>query len=318
MRYSFAPLEGVTGYLYRNAHRRYFGGVDKYYLPFLSPSAEHSFTQKSFVDILPAHNEGLVAVPQLLTKCAPDFIWAANELEKLGYPEVNLNLGCPSGTVTAKGKGAGFLASPDQLDRFLEEVFSAVRLPVSIKTRLGISEPDEFDQLLEIYNKYPLTELIIHARVREDFYKRPARPEAFAKALAASRNPVCYNGDLLTAADCAAFSARFPTVDSVMLGRGLVANPALVAVLKGGVAPGKATLQAFHDELYESYCAAFGSRQNAMRRMKELWFYLICLFEDSGSAGKKLKKATDPRDFEAVTAGIFRDLALRTEALANW
>ena len=162
MRYYAAPMEGVTSYLYRKAHSRYFKKADKYFMPFLSPSHDHIFTKKDLREIAPEHNEGLNAVPQLLTRRAEDFLWAAGELKKMGYREVNLNLGCPSGTVTAKGKGAGFLGEPAELDRFLEEIFAAAEVRISVKTRLGLRESEEFSHLLEIYNRYPIAELTIH------------------------------------------------------------------------------------------------------------------------------------------------------------
>lgn len=168
-------------------------------------------------------------MPQVMTRRAEDFLWAAEQVADMGYGEVNLNLGCPSGTVTAKGKGAGFLARPEELDAFFEAVFTKVTLPVSVKTRLGIREAEEFDRLLEIYNRYPISELMIHPRVQRDFYKNTVRLDAFAAALARSRNPVVYNGDLVTPKDCTAFTRRFPEVETVMIGRGLIADPALPA-----------------------------------------------------------------------------------------
>ncbi|MEG1720231.1 MAG: tRNA-dihydrouridine synthase family protein, partial [Pseudoflavonifractor sp.] len=314
MRYYFAPMEGITCSIFRNAHARWFGGVDKYYMPFLSPSQEHSFTRKGFHDLLPEHNVGVPAVPQLLTKCAADFLWAAGALQDMGYGEINLNLGCPSGTVTAKGKGAGFLGDPEGLDRFLDEIFSAATVEISVKTRLGVRSDEEFEVLLEIYNKYPISELTIHPRVRADFYKNKVHMEVFARALPRSRNPVCYNGDLTGAADCLALADRFPAVGAIMLGRGLCANPGLALQARGGAGASKAALRGFHDEIYTGYTAAFGERRNAMRRMKELWSYLICLFEDSDAQGKRLRKATDPADYEAVVDSIFHNLDLRQDA----
>ena len=138
MQYYFAPMEGVTGAVYRRAHHAYFPGIDKYFMPFITPTANGRLTPRQKRDVAAEANAGVPAVPQLLTRSAPDFIWAANALAEMGYPEVNLNLGCPSGTVTAKGKGAGFLAHPDELDRFFDAVFSACRAAVSVKTRLGV------------------------------------------------------------------------------------------------------------------------------------------------------------------------------------
>ena len=204
MRYTFAPLEGVTGYVYRNLHRRWFGGVERYYMPFISVGQSRSFSPREWQDFCPEHNESGDLVPQLLGKDAEGFIWAARELRALGYREINFNLGCPSGTVTAKGKGAGFLTRPAELEAFLDRIFSALEGPISIKTRLGYAAPEEFSALLELYNRYPIAELIIHPRVRQDFYRCAVRMEAFEAALRHSRNPVGYNGDLMSLSDCAA------------------------------------------------------------------------------------------------------------------
>lgn len=310
-------MEGITGHIFRQVHHRYFPGVDRYFMPFYSPSQEHSFTRRAFQDLLPEHNEGLHAVPQILTRRAEDFVWAAEQLANLGYREVNLNLGCPSGTVTAKGKGAGFLAFPDELDRFLEEIFTHSPLPISVKTRLGVNDPGQFSSLLDIYNRYPMTELMIHPRVRSDFYKGHARIEDFAAAVIASKNPVCYNGDITTIDSYQTLTHRFPSVESVMIGRGLVGNPALVRQLQGGAAPTRDELRAFHDELYEQYATAFGSRRNASLRMKELWFYLIHLFSGAERHVKALRKAADVAAFERAAYAIFQDLPL-LEELSPW
>ncbi len=318
MRYYFAPMEGLTGYLFRQTHAEYFGGVDCYFMPFYSPSQEHAFTRRAFQDLLPEHNAGLDAVPQLLTRRASDFLWAAERLESMGYREVNLNLGCPSGTVTAKGKGAGFLARPEELARFLDEIFSRCPIPISVKTRLGVTDPAEFPPLLELYNRYPIRELTIHPRVRADFYRGSARLKDFAAALPKSKNPVCYNGDLTTKARFRALTGRFPSVKAVMLGRGLVGNPALARQLRGGSGADRDTLRCYHDALYERYAAAFSSRRNASLRMKELWFYLIHLFADGERCLKQLRKAADAPEFERAAAAIFHDLPLLEELPEDW
>ena len=122
-------MEGLTGALYRQAHCRWFGGVDRYFIPFITPTQDHRFTKRELREILPEHNRGLTAVPQLLVRRAEDFLWAAGELAAMGYPEINLNLGCPSGTVVAKGKGSGFLGLPEELERFLDTVLTPPPAP---------------------------------------------------------------------------------------------------------------------------------------------------------------------------------------------
>ena len=250
MRYDCAPMEGITGRHFRKAHSRWFGGVERYYIPFLSPTHTHAFSRKEWQEVLPEYNEGVHAVPQLLTRSADDFLWAARELGAAGYQEVNLNLGCPSGTVVAKGKGSGFLGHPQELEVFLDEIFSVCPLKISIKTRLGLTAPEEFPPLLQLFQRYPVQELIIHPRVQKDFYKRPARREVFAALFPTCTLPICYNGDLATAGQCAEFCLAFPTVQAIMLGRGLVGDPALARKAAGGPGADKDTLRAFHDQLY--------------------------------------------------------------------
>ena len=314
----FAPMEGITGAAFRRLHHEYFPGVDRYYAPFLSPTKEHVFTPRELREILQEHNKGVPLVPQILTKVSEDFLWMAGELHAMGYGEINLNVGCPSGTVTAKGKGAGMLADPQSLDRFLEEIFARTPCAVSIKTRLGMEEPEEFGPILEIYNKYPLSELIIHPRVRKDFYRHPVRLEEFERALAASKNPVSYNGGLVTAADCGACAEKYPQVKAIMLGQGLVSDPFLVGKIKHGAAGSKEVLREFHDRLLESYTEQFGDRNNAVRRMKELWFYLLRSFADSDKHGKKLMKTKRPEEYSAAAAAIFRDLTLLDSSSGGW
>ena len=160
MQFYLAPMEGLTGYVYRSAYHKYFPAADRYFTPFIT---NKKMSSRERNDILPEHNEGMTVLPQILTNQAEDFLSLTKELKEYGYDTVNLNLGCPSGTVTAKGKGAGFLTHPDELDRFFDEVFAKCE-GISVKTRLGVHEASEFDKLLEIYNRYPITELTIHPR----------------------------------------------------------------------------------------------------------------------------------------------------------
>lgn len=305
----FAPMEGLTGYVYRNAHRACFGGVDKYFTPFLSPNQNHKFTAKEEKDVLPEHNEGIPLVPQILTNRAEDFIWAAGEMKARGYREVNLNLGCPSGTVVSKYKGAGFLARQGALNRFLDQIFQEVDLEISVKTRIGIAAPEEFPDLMEIFNRYPIRELTVHPRLRTDFYKNTPDWESFGYAVKESRAPLCYNGDVFTAEAFRSAAARFPSVGSVMLGRGLLANPALAERIRGvEEAPlTSSRLAAFHQALYEGYCRAIPEERNVLFKMKEMWTYLICMFPEADRYGKKIKKAKSAGEYEAAVAALLRE-----------
>lgn len=314
MKYEAAPLEGITTWLYRRTHHQLFGGADRYFTPFFSPAAEHLLTVKEMRDLSPKQCAGVPTIPQVMTRRAEDFLWAAEQMKDMGYDEINLNLGCPSGTVTAKGKGSGFLLHPDELDSFFDAVFSKVCLPVSVKTRLGYHDVAEFPRLLEIFNRYPISELILHPRIRQEFYKGTVHLDIFAAALEESRHPVTYNGDLMTAADCEAFSKQFPQVDAVMIGRGLIADPALLRKLHGGPPADLKELKIFTNTLYQGYQMAYGHPGAAAQRMKELWFYLIKLFADGEKYAKKMRRVSVPADYEQLENLIFQNLTLLTEA----
>ena len=313
----FAPMEGITGARYRQAHRACFGGVDRYYLPFLSPTRDHLFTPRELRQVSPEVNAGLNAVPQLLTREPADFLWAARALGEMGYGEVNLNLGCPSGTVVAKGKGAGLLADPPALERLLEGIFSGdlggVR--VSVKTRMGMADPEEFGPLLKLLGRFPIALLIVHPRVREDYYRHPLRRAEFLALLPRLGLPWCWNGGV-TDRESYDQAAALPGVRGVMVGQGLLADPALARKLRGGPPAGRDELRQFHDLLYRGYLADFGSQRNTVFHMKEVWRYLSRLFDGGEKLFKQIKKAQDAPAYEGAVDRIFGELPLRD--WADW
>jgi len=313
MKFYLAPMEGITGYVYRCASHQFFPYIDRYFTPFITPNQTRKLTSREMNDILPEHNQGMAVIPQILTNQAADFLWAAGKCKELGYQEVNLNLGCPSGTVVSKHRGAGFLALPRQLDEFLYRVSEGMEkldMRLSIKTRIGKAQPEEFAELLEIYNHYVLAEVIIHPRVQTDYYNNHPNLDVFREALRTSRNPVCYNGDIFNKESYLWFQQQFPQVDKMMLGRGVIANPGLVMELKTGQRMTKAQLMLFHDTVLAGYRAVIPGDRNVLFKMKELWFYLGTLFTEGGkeAAGKnikKIKKATTMTDYEVAVARLF-------------
>lgn len=224
---SLAPMEGITGYVFRRVHAEVFGALDRYYTPFISPLPKVGtpFNKRNSRELDPANNQGLDVVPQLLTNDADRFIWAAGLLADMGYKEVNLNLGCPSGTVVAKEKGSGLLCNPDRLEAFLTNVCERSPLPVSVKTRVGIANDDEYDELLALFCRCGITEIIVHPRVQKDFYSGSPRQELYGKTLELAPFPVTYNGDIFTLGDHDALLAAYPQTRHVMIGRGIVATP---------------------------------------------------------------------------------------------
>ena len=313
MKYYFAPMEGVTTVIYRRVHAELFPGADRYYSPFISPTAEHLFTPRELRELGAENNAGIPLVPQLLTRNAEDFLWAAEGLADMGYGEINLNLGCPSATVTAKGKGSAMLRSPEGLEAFLDAVFAGVRVPVSVKTRIGWESPEEFPRLLEIFNRYPIAELILHCRTRREMYAPAPHYEALDLAAKESRAPVCFNGSLFTPADCAAFALRRPDQRAVMLGRGAANDPAVFRRVKGGPPASREELSEFHRELYAAYKAEYGTL-NGMRRMKELWNYLFERFDGGEELRRRMMRTKDVGVFEECTAQALSRLPLRDEA----
>jgi tRNA-dihydrouridine synthase len=307
MNFYFAPMEGLTGYIYRNAHNEFFNNIDKYFSPFIVANQSESFKTRELNDILPENNQGLVLIPQLLTNNAKDFIHTSKKIKQLGYNEINFNLGCPSGTVVSKNKGSGFLSKREELDMFLDEIFSKSITKISLKIRIGKDKPEEFYDLIEIFNKYPIEELIIHPRTQKDFYKNKPNLKIFKEALILSKNPVCYNGDIFSIKEYREFSAEFPSVDTIMLGRGLLVNPGLISYIKNDIKLEKKLLKDFHDKIYEDYKIMLCGDRNVLFKMKELWFYMIQVFSDNAKYAKKIKKSERLYDYDEAVSSLFRE-----------
>ena len=312
MKLYFAPMEGITGYVFRNAYAACYGGIDTYFTPFLSnPSLNHI----EHGDVLPEHNAGLHVVPQILTNRSNIFVMIANTLKDFGYREVNLNLGCPSGTVVAKKRGAGALREPKELDRLLDEIFDRSPLPVSVKCRIGISSENEWEDILDVLLKYPMTELIIHPRLQKEFYKGEVHMDAFrtayrrildaaaGKSAGATPLRLCYNGDIRTMEDAKRLAKEFPALSALMLGRGLLWDPGLIRSLSAYFdednpsreeipeeAYDRETFRHFLDMLYEGYRAEMDREGPALMKLKELWAYMKLYAGLSDSAMRPLWK----------------------------
>ena len=312
----FAPMEGITTCTYRNAYHRYFGGVDRYYTPFLTCS---NLKGKDLYQVAPENNQGFTLVPQILTKNADLFCGLASQFHALGYEEVNLNLGCPSGTVVRKGHGAGFLANREELTVFLDKIFSNTGAEISVKTRVGMNDLAEWPELLKIYKKFPIKELTIHPRLGREMYRGVPHLTAFAEAVKAyadgtSITKLCYNGDIVTASDTEAVLSRINNYLEVhadgltvakedlnlMVGRGILRNPWLPGELgeQQVAADSRQTqLRGFLNALKESYLSEMkGNEAPVLMKLKEVWTYLgkgLTLEKDSYKAILKCKTLAD-------------------------
>lgn len=313
MKFYMAPLEGITGYIYRNTVNKYFGvGIDKFFTPFLVPHTKKGFSHKEINEISAEHNQGINLVPQILTSNAEDFLSLAAKLRNAGYEEVNLNLGCPSRTVTSKGRGAGALEDTKKLDEFLQAIFDSGDENISIKTRIGVDDPDEFGEIIEIYNKYPIKELTIHPRVLKEMYNGRAHRDVFNKALEIYKKPVCYNGDIFSVSDYEKAMQDIEVmstdnVQAVMIGRGMLRNPALIRELAGGEPASNEEIGAMLDEMRALYATEMSGQTPVLFKMKELWSNLQCFFPEKEKLCKKLLKTKSLNELDFIAKQILSD-----------
>ncbi|MBQ2807314.1 MAG: tRNA-dihydrouridine synthase family protein [Clostridia bacterium] len=306
MKYYLAPMEGLTDSVYRTLHHEYFGGIDRYYTPFFSPTEVHRLTPRELRELDPANNPA-PTVPQLLCKNADDFLWMAEQIAAFGYTEVNLNLGCPSGTVTSKKKGAGMLADTDALDAFLERVFAACPIDISIKTRIGYQDVGELPELLEIFGRYPICELIVHPRTGKEMYRGVPHLNAYDSVCANMEIPLCYNGNVSTRADAAYIAERFPKTEAIMIGRGLLQNPALLSDKKVT----RVLMRDFHEQLLGRYRVVLGSDHAVAGRMKEIWLLMSSMFETDKKYVRRLQQSRDLSELNGAVMAMICELPLR-------
>ncbi len=314
----FAPLEGITDATFRRVHHAHFDRIDKYFIPFISPTQTRTLTKRERAVL--ALNRDLFAVPQILTRDPALLLWAANELRDMGYNEINLNLGCPSGTVTAKGKGAGMLRDLEALERFLDEAcarLSTLGMKLSIKTRIGYDREDEFEPLLSLFSRYPLCELIVHLRTRNEFYEGVPHRDIFLAAVKETTLPLVYNGNLFTAQDCHELLCKCPDMHAMMLGRGIVANPALAREVLGGTRLTHAELRAFHDALLAAWLA-WHPQNVVTARMRELMKWMSGCFEDVEKPLKRVCKAKRLEEYQIASAQLFDACPLKAEPAFQW
>ena len=302
---SFAPMEGITSCLFRRTHAACFPDADRYFAPFLAPDGSGRCKDGAWRDLRPENNPAGLPVPQILTNRSEAFLSVSRELAAMGYTEVNLNAGCPSATVVPKHKGAGMLQDLRSLDDFLAEVFSRCTLRVSVKTRLGMSSSAEFPAILEVFRRYPLAELIVHARDRAGMYRSRPDTAAVAAALSSCPFPVCCNGSVVDRDSFDAAVAAAPGLERIMLGRGAAADPALFRELRGGHPLEKEELRDFLARYEDALCASGIGEHYTLGRLKELWFYTAALFPGDTRGLKHLRKAQDLSDYRDSVNHLF-------------
>lgn len=308
MQIYFAPLEGITGYVFRNAYAKYYGGVDKYFTPFITPHTKKLMNSREKRDILPENNAGLYVVPQVLTNKAEELIDICKRLKEYGYTEVNLNLGCPSKTVTAKGKGSGFLEAPAALEEFFDRFFKVSDTKLSIKTRIGVLEVEEAERLFRIFERFPFEEVIIHARLQQEFYQGTPHYDIFEDYCARSRHSLCYNGDIRTREQLENLDARWEKCEKFMLGRGLLFHPGALVTTDTRTQKEEEMnrFRQFHDELVTGYDAYMCGDRNVLFKMKELWGYWSVQFPGQEKLLKQIKKTNTLAEYRPLVNAMIQ------------
>lgn len=313
MKYYFAPLEGITGYTYRNVHHALFPGIDTYFAPFILPKQTHVLETKEKKDIDPLNNTGISLMPQIMANTPDTFLWAAQELRERGYKTVNLNLGCPRATIVTRRKGSGMLADLEALECFLDAIYNGTANSgpqISIKTRIGKDDDECATALMSLYNKYPLPELIIHPRTQKDMYQGTPRWDVLEECLRISKHAVVLNGNIFSPADHQTLMQRFSpekyqNITAVMLGRGLIADPALHREITQNSPITKTELKNYHDSLYKAWDALNYGTSTLLHRTCELWFYLGCMFRDAEKYVHKIRKAKNTQTYLVAVEKLF-------------
>jgi tRNA-dihydrouridine synthase len=288
-----APLRGFTDYIFRNTYNRHFSGFDAAVAPFISTTETARAKPSHLKDVLPENNPAMPVIPQIIGNNPAGFVPLAEQLFEMGYSTINWNLGCPYPMVAKKQRGSGLLPFPDKIDAFLEQTLSSIPNRLSIKARLGRNNADEIFQLMPIFNRYPLEEIVIHPRTGRQMYDGESDLDAFEKCLETTRHRIVYNGDITDLAAFQRFSTRLKTIERWMIGRAAVANPFLPAIIKSGkdkFSNKVAIFWQFYQELFEHYQQEFSGPGHLLERMKGFWTYFSQSFKDGRSIRKKVHR----------------------------
>ena len=312
---SLGPFQGITDAPFRNVFKRHFGGIDKFYTPFFTGihKEEHAKNLQG-EEIDPHYNDVETLTPQILSTDAEEILRFAKQCQQLGYKEINLNMGCPFPRVANKKRGCGLLPYPDKVEAMLERVFEEIDIKFSVKCRLGYFDPKEIDAILPIFNKFPISELIIHPRIGKQLYKGEADVERFKALIPYINAPLVYNGDIVSEESFNRISNAVQPVNQFMLGRGILANPFLAEQIKNDKASTHDKMERLHNyviDLYEDRLHHAGGSPKVLGRMKELWSYLMNSFEEPQVVWRKIKKINALKEYEEAVETIFKEIAIK-------
>lgn len=305
-----APLKGLTDAVFRKTYAEHFSGFDGAVAPFITALPADRLTERHVRDLLPRADGGIPVVPQILANTAENFAFLARHLYDMGYPEVNWNLGCPFRPVTKKKRGAGLLPFPEQVNEFLDKTLRALPGRLSIKMRLGRSRPDEILRLLPVLDHYPIEEITIHPRTATQMYAGLPDLDMFQACLEQSRHRVVYNGDIIDLQSFQALAARFPAVDSWMIGRGALSNPFLPAIIKAGrdeISGKVEKFRAFYEALFGRYGERLCGPGHLLDRMKGFWTYFTAAFTNGREMEKRVHRTFNLSRYLEIVARFFKE-----------
>lgn len=290
-----APLQGFTDFRFRKSFFKYFGGVDACYAPYIRLNNDKEIKKSQKLDILLENNTVMPVKPQLMVNSVDDFMLVAEYVHSLGYDEINWNMGCPYPMVAKRSLGAGLLEQPDTIKRLLEEIIPKSPLKIGLKMRMGYEDTSDILNIIPFLNDLPITEVIIHARYAKQLYKKGLDYDRFDECLALSKHELTFNGDINSVGDFNFLKERFPTVNSWMLGRGIVSDPFLPEMIKSGseIYPENRmeVFKKFHEELFNEYHSHLSGDRQVLLKMNSFWEYFATSFPDSRKAYKRIKKS---------------------------
>lgn len=306
----FAPFQGITTHTFRDVYSRHFSGIDKLFTPYFANLAVGlNLPSKKIIALRNQTENGTEVIPQILSKDADEIIWFAHNCQKMGFKELNWNLGCPYPQVANKKRGSGLLLFPEMIDDILQKAMPQIKIPFSIKCRLGYNSSEELSELVPIFNAYPISEVIVHARTGRQMYSGQTDREAFARIAPQIASPRVYNGDIFSKQSFLEFRASFPEISLLMLGRGILSDPFLPAKIKGLDIPAnpKAQIRIFMDDLYYAYRKEKNDHLTLLNVMKEYWTYLSQTFDDPIKVFRKLKKCKRFNEYEDAVHAVFAE-----------
>jgi tRNA-dihydrouridine synthase B len=305
-----SPLQGFTEFRFRNAFHRYFGGIDTFYAPYIRLNGKLEIKPGYQRDLAPENNQVPELIPQVMTNDADEFLFVASYVRSLGYTELNWNLGCPYPMVTKRGMGSGLICNTPRIDEILQRVHNESDIVVSMKMRLGYDAPDEILSVWPILAKYPIRHISVHARLGKQLYKGGVNLDAFEACLKTAPHPVRYNGDITRVEHVRLLTKRFPEQTHWLIGRGLIADPFLPAMIKADSTeyPENRALifRKFHDTLYESIAGSLSGSSHVLVKMESYWEYFSQSFPDPHKTFKRIKKA---KSFGAYEEAVKENLS---------